>query len=98
MPTDPRHLTDAEQKRRAHARALDAAIIKYNKDPTFLFEIITKNMKVGDKFTNCEENLIDALKKLKKLGWEVRYVGKSQSGQGSEAGKGVRKPFEERGD
>ena len=98
MPIGRKPLTNAEQKRRDHAIALDAAIIKYNKDPTFLFEIVTKNMKVGDKFTNCEDNLIDALKKLKELGWEVRYVGKSQSGQRSKAGARIREPFEERGD
>lgn len=98
MHTDPKPLTDAEQRRRTHELAVEAAIIKYHKDPTFLFEIITKNMKSGQKFRDCEENLLDAMEKLKKLGWEVRYVGKNKSGQGSEAGKRIRKPLEERGD
>ena len=83
-------LTDKQTEKQAHLAALSRAIDIYQKCPTYWFDLITKNMA-----QDHNDLLEECMGKLYDLGWEVRYVGKSKSGQGCEAGKRIRKAFEE---
>ena len=88
---DPkRRRTRAGDQRIEHDAAFKAALARYRRDPVFLFEQIVKNMPKGPKGSGgkaqnadkINDHLLivhDAHEALKKLGWEIRYVGKKKS-------------------
>ena len=70
-------LNRAQQERKDHKKAYLSAVTSYERDPAYWFDLLchTKGHGINKKFATKAD---EYLRKLRDLGWEVNFIGKSK--------------------